>query len=76
MFTDILLSAVGSGSTPEPSTVNTVVNAMTDGLSSAGSDILGAIGSIVPVALPVMIGVVVIGVGIKIYKKVTGSSRS
>lgn len=71
MFTDILLSAVGT-STPEPNTVNTVVESMTTGLSSAGSDILGAIGSIVPVALPVMIGVVVIGVGIKIFKKVTG----
>lgn len=71
MFTNLLLGAVGTA-TPEPSTVNTVVTAMTDGLSGAGSDILSAIGSIIPVALPVMIGVVVIGVGIKIFKKVTG----
>ena len=72
MFTNLLTALVASESTPVPSSVSTVVDSMTTGLSSAGSDILGAIGSIVPVALPVMIGIVVIGVGIKIFKKVTG----
>lgn len=53
-------------------TVSTVIDALTSGIQSAGSDLLGAIASIVPVALPVMIAVVAIGVGIKIFKKVTG----
>lgn len=53
-------------------TVETVINAMTNGLQSAGSDLLGAIASIVPVALPVMIAIVAVGVGIKIFRKVTG----
>lgn len=66
---DLINGVVASGTT---NSVSTVVDAMTTGLSTAGSDILGAIGSIVPVALPVMIGVVVVGVGIKIFKRVTG----
>lgn len=53
-------------------TVETVINAMTNGLQSAGSDLLGGIASIVPVALPVMIAIVAVGVGIKIFRKVTG----
>lgn len=66
---DLINGVVASGTS---NSVSTVVDAMTTGLSTAGSDILGAIGSIVPVALPVMIGVVVVGVGIKIFKRVTG----
>lgn len=53
-------------------TVTTVVDALTNGLSTAGSDMLGAISSIVPVALPVMIAIVAVRVGIKVFKKVTG----
>lgn len=53
-------------------TVSTVVDSMTGGLQTAGSDLLGAIASIVPVALPVMIAIVGVAVGIKIFKKVTG----
>ena len=60
-----------SGGT-DPNTVTTVINALTNGLSTAGSDILGAISTIVPVALPVMIGIVAIRVGIKIFRKVAG----
>jgi hypothetical protein len=32
---------------------------------------MGAIGSIVPVALPIMGAVVVVGIGIKVFKKFT-----
>ena len=55
-----------------PNTVSTVIDALTNGLSTAGSDLLGAIATIVPVAVPVMIAIVGIGVGLKIFKKVTG----
>lgn len=53
-------------------TVSTVIDAMTNGLSTAGSDLLGAIAAVVPVALPVMIAIVGVAVGIKIFKRVTG----
>lgn len=58
--------------TSSTNTVQTVIDALTNGLSTAGSDLLGAIATIVPVAVPVMIAVVAIGVGLKIFKKVTG----
>lgn len=52
--------------------VSTVTDAMTTSLSSAGSDMLGVIASVVPVVIPVMIGIAIVGIGIKIFKKVTG----
>lgn len=52
--------------------VSTVIDALTGGLQTAGSDLLGAISSIVPVALPVMIAIVGVGIGLKAFKKVTG----
>lgn len=58
--------------TSSTNTVQTVIDALTNGLSTAGSDLLGAIATIVPVAVPVMIAVVAIGIGLKIFKKVTG----
>ena len=57
---------------PTVNTVSTVIDSLTSGLSTAGSDLLGGIASIVPVAVPVMIAIVAIGVGLKIFKKVTG----
>lgn len=54
------------------STVSDVITALTSGLTTAGSDLLGAIASIVPVAVPVMVAIVGIGVGLKIFRKVTG----
>lgn len=61
--------ALLTGST---NTVSTVIDSMTTGLQNAGSDLLGGVASIVPVALPVMISIVAVGVGIKIFRKVTG----
>ena len=69
MFNPMLFALTA---TPTPGTVDQVVDSLTTGLSSAGSDILEGVSAIVPVALPVMIGIVVIGVGIKIFKKITG----
>lgn len=57
---------------PTVNTVSTVIDSLTSGLSTAGSDLLGGIASIVPVAVPVMIAIVAIGVGIRIFKRVTG----
>lgn len=50
--------------------MDTVVTAMTSGLQSIAADTLSGIGSIVPIALPIMGAVVVITVGIRLFKKV------
>lgn len=50
--------------------VEGLVSSMTTGFSTMASDILGAIGSILPVVLPVMGGVLVVAIGIKTAKGV------
>mgnify|MGYP004528404009 CR=1 FL=1 len=56
----------------EASTIATVTGALTTGISTIASDAMGAIGSVVPAALPIMGAVVVVGIGIKVFKKVAG----
>lgn len=53
-------------------TVQTVTDALGDALSTAGSDMLGMISTMVPVVIPVMIGITAVGVGIKVFKKIIG----
>lgn len=48
------------------------ITSLTSAFSGLATDVMSAIGSIAPVALPVMGAIVVIGVGIKVFKKVTG----
>lgn len=52
--------------------IGQVTQALETGLSSAGNDLLGVVSSVVPVVIPVMIGITAVGLGIKIFKKVTG----
>lgn len=47
-----------------------LTTALTGGLTSLASDMMGAIGSIVPIALPIMGGIAVVGIGIGIFKKI------
>ena len=49
-----------------------VTEALTTGLSTVASDAMTAIGSILPVVLPVAGAIIVVGVGFKIFKKVVG----
>lgn len=49
-----------------------VTTALTNGITTVASDALSAIGSIVPVALPIMGAMAVVGIGIRIFKKVAG----
>lgn len=49
-----------------------LTTSLTTGFTDMASGMLSAIGSIVPVAMPVMGGTAVVGMGIKIFKKVTG----
>lgn len=64
------LSAVASA-TPTPNTVSTVTDAMTAGLGSAGSDMLGAMASVIPVVIGVLIAYAIIQIGIKVFKMFT-----
>ena len=51
---------------------STVVSALTSALTTTASQCQDAIAAVLPVALPVMGAIVVVGIGIKIFKKVTG----
>lgn len=51
---------------------SSVVSALTTAMTSTANDCKDAIASVLPVALPVMGAIVVVGIGIKIFKKVTG----
>ena len=48
-----------------------LTTALISGLTSLASDMMGAIGSIVPIALPVMGGISVVCIGIGVFKKVS-----
>ncbi len=47
-----------------------LTTALTTGLSTTATDMLGAVGAIVPIALPVMGGIAVVGIAIRTFKKV------
>lgn len=49
-----------------------LITALTTGFTNLANDCLTAIGGIVPVVLPVLAGIVVIGIGIKVVKRITG----
>lgn len=51
---------------------NTVVSALGTGFTSVANDAMSAISTILPIALPILGAVIVVIVGIKIFKKVTG----
>ena len=52
-------------------TAGTVTEAMTSALSTTASDMMGAVSSIVPVAVPVVGAILVVTLGIKVFKKFT-----
>ena len=50
-------------------TAGTVTEAMTSALSTTASDMMDAVSSIVPVAVPVVGATLVVTLGIKVFKK-------
>ena len=48
-----------------------VTTALTTGISTIASDAMSAIGAVIPVALPIMGAIAVVGIGLKIFKKVS-----
>ena len=53
-------------------TVSDVVTALGTALGTVATSALSAISTIVPIAAPVLGGVLVIGIGIKAFKKLAG----
>ncbi len=51
--------------------METLVTNLTNGFSSLADSMLGALGSIAPVMIPVVGGVAVIGLGIHVFKKLS-----
>lgn len=56
----------------DAATLTTISTAMTDGLTTVVSDAMTGISNIIPVALPVMGAMILIGVAVKTVKKFTG----
>lgn len=56
----------------ESTTVSSIATAMSTALGTIASDALSAIATIAPAAVPVLGGMLVVGLGIKAFKKVTG----
>lgn len=50
-----------------------VTSALTAGFTSVATSMTGVIGDIIPIALPVVGAVLVVGFGIKAFKKVSGN---
>ncbi len=51
--------------------MDTLVTSLTSGFTSAATSMLSAIGGIVPVMLPVVAGIAVVGVGVALFKKLS-----
>ena len=52
-------------------TAGTVTESLTSALSTTASDMMNAVSSIVPVAVPVVGAILVVTLGIKVFKKFT-----
>lgn len=66
-------AVVATGATALPVFANetTVTTAMTSAITSIASDALSGLQSIIPVAAPIMGGLLMISVGIRTFKKFT-----
>lgn len=49
-----------------------VTEAIKTALTTAGNDLLGVVSNVVPIVIPVLIGITAVGIGIKVFKRVTG----
>lgn len=64
--------AFAEGETGPTSKMDALVTSLTSGFTTIANNMLSGIGSIAPVALPVLGGVALVGIGIKVFKKVAG----
>ena len=49
-----------------------VTAALKTALTTAGNDLLTVVSDVVPIVIPVLIGIAAVGIGIKVFKRVTG----
>lgn len=49
-----------------------LITAIVASITTGATDVMGAITSIAPVAIPIALAIVAIGVGLKVFKKITG----
>ena len=49
-----------------------VTTALTTGVTSIATEAMSAVGAVVPAALPITGAVIVVGIGLRVFKKVTG----
>lgn len=54
----------------QAATMTTVITALTTGITSIAGDALNAIGSVLPVALPIAGAGIVVAIGLRVFKKV------
>lgn len=52
---------------------STVTTALTSAMGGIANDVMGALGAVLPIALPIVGAGIVIKVGLKIFKRVTNS---
>lgn len=52
--------------------MDALVTSLTSGLTTTATSMLSALGTIVPAALPVMGGIAVVMLGIKVFKRISG----
>lgn len=52
--------------------MDTLVTSLVSGFTSTASSMLSAVGQIVPVMLPVVGGIAVVTIGVKIFRKLNG----
>lgn len=50
----------------------TIASALSTSFTAMATDIMDTIGTVLPIILPILGAIAVIGVGIKVFKKVTG----
>lgn len=51
-----------------------VTNALTTSFTEVGTALTGVVSSVLPIALPIIGSVLVVNLGIKIFKKITGKA--
>ena len=54
------------------STIAAITDAVKTGLASVQTEAVTMIGSVLPYAIAVMGGIIVVSIGLKVFKKVTG----
>lgn len=54
--------------------MESIVTALTGSMTEIGTALTSVVGKALPIALPIIGGVMVITVGIKVFKKITGKA--